>query len=89
MSLRCQTRGRFRRETGRGQLRGLSGIILPVVIREEERSITVAQFQRWIGQRARQPQSRQAGPDTARDDPVIAAVAAQDETRDDDVARRC
>ena len=31
----------------------LNRIILPVVIRDQERSITVAQFQRRIGQRVR------------------------------------
>src|SRR5437763_4923518 len=33
-----------RRQTGSGQLRGLSRVVLPVVIRDQKRSIAIAQF---------------------------------------------
>ena len=73
------------RQTRGGQFRGLGGIILPVVIPQHERSVVVAQLQRRICQRTRHTKDGQAGADTADDDPVVAALVAQDETRDDDV----
>ena len=77
-----------RRQTRRGQFRRLGRIILPVVIRDEERSIIVAQLQRWIGQRIRHSDRSQAGTDAAHDDPVIAAAVAQNEAGDHDVVTR-
>ena len=52
------------------QFRGLGRVILPVVIRDEERSITVAQLQRWIGQRIRHTKGSQAGTNASRYDSV-------------------
>ena len=43
---------------------GLRRVILPVVVREQERSITVAQLQGWIGQRVRHTKTNKAGADT-------------------------
>jgi hypothetical protein len=40
-----------RREIRSSQFRGLNRVVLPVVIRDEERSVAVAQLQRWICQR--------------------------------------
>ena len=48
-----------------------AGVILPVVIRSEERSIAVAQFQRRIGQRIRHSRRREAGANTAHHNPVV------------------
>ena len=51
-----------RRETRRSQFRRLSRVILPVVIRDQERSVAVAQFQRWIGQGVGHPGAVRLGP---------------------------
>ena len=75
---------------GRGSPGGRTGIrsvILPIVIREEERSIFIAQLQGRISQRIRHPKTSQARPDSTNDNPVKAAVATQDKARDHDVAR--
>ena len=78
-----------RRQTRGDEFRGLSRVILPVVIRDQERSIVVAQFQRWIGQRIRHTEGGQARPDAAHDNPVSRrAWSAQDEARDHDVVAR-
>ena len=50
------------REAGSGYYRCLRRIILPVVIPDQERSITVAQLQRWIGQRIRCEKAVRLGP---------------------------
>src|SRR5436190_17306904 len=42
--------GILRRKSVRGELSGSYGIILPVVIRDQQGAITIAQFQDWIGQ---------------------------------------
>ena len=41
---------------------------------DEERSITVAQLQRWIGQRIRHSRRREARTDATHHDPVITAL---------------
>ena len=74
------------RETGRGNFRGLRRIILPVVIGNEKRSITVSKLQGWIGQRRRDTSGSQTGAKAAHDDSVIARVVTQNEACDDDVA---
>ena len=51
-----------RRQARCGQFRGLIWIILPVVIRDEERSVLVTQLQRWIGQRVRHTKAVRLGP---------------------------
>jgi hypothetical protein len=65
-----------RRKTRSSELRGLSRVILPVVIRNNERSIAVAQLERWIDQRARHTKGSQARSDTARDNSVSTVVTA-------------
>ena len=40
-----------------------AGVILPVVIRDQERSVAVAQLQRWIGQSVSHSKGSQARPD--------------------------
>ena len=77
-----------RRETRRDDFRGLHRVILPVVIRDEKRSITVAQLQRWICQRVWHTKGRQAGTNASRHDSVHAAVTTQDEARDHYVVTR-
>ena len=77
-----------RRETVGHEFRGLGLVILPVVIRDQKRSITVAQLQRWIGQRVGHTKASQAGTYASRYDSVHAAVVAQDETRDHYVVTR-
>src|ERR1700682_4406846 len=77
-----------RRQTRRGNYRRLSRVILPVVIRDEKRSVTVAQLQGWIGQRVRHTKASQARTNAARHDSVRAAVVAQDEARDHYVVTR-
>ena len=66
----------------------MSRIILPVVIREEERCIAVAQLQRWIRQRVSHSRRSEAGADTTHHDSVIAIAVAQDEARDNYVVTR-
>ena len=51
-----------RRETGGRQFRGLSRVILPVVIEDEQRSVVVAQLQGWIGERVRHTKAARLGP---------------------------
>ena len=56
--LRCVCRG----ETRGGQFRRLRRVILPVVIRGQERSVAVAQLQRWIGQSIRHSEEQSGSP---------------------------
>ena len=46
-----------RRQIGPSQFHRLSGVILPVVICNKERSVPIAQFQHRIGQRIRHARS--------------------------------
>ncbi len=62
-----------------------SRVILPVVIRDQERSIAVAKFQRRIGQRIRYTQRSKAGADAAHDDIVRYGAVAEQESGDHDV----
>src|ERR1022692_1326128 len=77
-----------RLETVGNEFRSLCRVILPVVIRDEKHSITVAQLQRWIGQRVSHTKGRQARTKASRYDSVHAAVVAQDEARDHYVVSR-
>ena len=62
-----------RRQAGRGNFRGLNRIFLPVVIRNQDRTIAVAQFQIRIGQRAGHAQCRKAGANAAHDHSIESA----------------
>ena len=74
-----------RREARSNQFRGLSGVVLPVVIGDEQRSIAVAKLQCWIGQHIWHTRGRKAGTNATRYDSVRATVVAQHEARDDNV----
>src|SRR6476620_8895933 len=72
-----------RRQTGSDKLGGLGGIVLPVVIGHQKHSIAVTQLERWIGQRITHSCRAETGADAAHHDSVIAAVSAENESRDD------
>ena len=55
-----------RRQTRGSQFGRIGRVILPVVVRDQERSITVAQLQGRIGQRVWYSRPGQAGTDTAQ-----------------------
>ena len=82
--------GRFeivdRRETRSGQFGGLSRIVLPVIISEEESSIPIAQLQRGIFQQIGHTRGGEAGSEAANYDSVRSGVVTQDEARDNDIA---
>ena len=61
------------RQTRGGKFRRLSRVILPVVVRNQERSITVAQLQSRIRQPVRDSRRREAGANTTHHDPVTTA----------------
>ena len=79
-----------RHQTRRGDFRSLQRVILPVVIRDEKGSITVAQLQRWICQdrRSRERSGSEARADTTDYYSVIGGVAAEEEARNHDVVVR-
>ena len=68
-----------RRQAGGGNLRSLGGIILPVVIGEDQCAVLVTQLERRIGQGVRDAERGQARAETAHNDAIIPRVIAEDE----------
>ncbi|PYJ10181.1 MAG: hypothetical protein DMF06_07070 [Verrucomicrobia bacterium] len=74
-----------RREAGGGNDGGLGRIVLPVVIGEQKRSLTVPELQDWISQHSRHASSSEAGAEAPDDERVITSRVAQGESRNDDI----
>src|SRR5205085_3864537 len=76
-----------RREGGIGEFGRLIGVILPVVVRADERSVIIPKLQcrvsQWVGY-----SRSETGTYSADDNPAHAGLISQDETRDHDITAR-
>src|SRR5204862_7780237 len=78
-----------RRETCPGDFRCLGRVILPVVIRDQERSVIITKLQRWVLEQGRAAApARYARVDTTDHNVVAAVVTGQDDARDDNGVTR-